>query len=324
MECVDEEFNSFLSAASLADNKADVPGCKSGRYLSLNPNVFRNVSHVKYEGHTLLPSLELKNRKAVYSSLPGVDMLKHLNLRSRSLLVNWDRAYVWDSKIGLIEDHIGDLAIDLNGLSLADTITKVQLRDELHLRTRVADLAVGLLDHQTKILIAQNAELKIMLRTLFLERFDHSVNQRLSEALAKSRLSSPGLFGEIPEGLAQKIEHSHDFPSFKAPKFVAFSGPPPGKIKKFPGYPSGNRGASNSSRSFKRSSHQRRPWARGGRSQLLSANNVQAGGQAKTSRGSMRTARGKASTRGSKPRGGKGYRGKGRGKKKFQEESEDQ
>ena len=140
MECVDEEFNSFFAAASLVDNKADVPGCKSGRYLSLDPNVFRNVSNVKYEGHTLLPSLELKNRKAVYSSLPVVDMLKHLNLRSRSMLVNWDQAFVWDSKDGLIED-MGESAMNPNGLPLADTITKVQLRDELHLRTWVADLA---------------------------------------------------------------------------------------------------------------------------------------------------------------------------------------
>ena len=155
-----------------------------------------------------------------------------------------------------------------------------------------------------------------MLRSLFMEKFDHNVNPRLSEALVKSRLSSPLLFGEIPESLYQKIELSREFPSFKAPKFVTFSGPAPGKMKKFPGYPSGNRGASNSSRSFRRSYPQRRPWARGGRSQLLSANNVQAGGQAKTSRGSMRTARGKASTRGFKPRGGKGFRGKGRGKNK--------
>ena len=39
VECVDEEFNSFFAAASLTETKADVPGCNSGKYLSLDSNV---------------------------------------------------------------------------------------------------------------------------------------------------------------------------------------------------------------------------------------------------------------------------------------------
>ena len=169
------------------------------------------------------------------------------------------------------------------------------------------------------MIIAQSSEIKLMLRSLFMEKFDHSTNQRLSEALAKSRISSPGLFGKIPESFAQKLEQGHHgggFPSFKAPEVVLFSGPPPGKLKKFQGIPSGSRGVSITGRSKKRS-RTRKYWTRGGKSQLLSSKNIQyAGGHATTSRGSMRTTRGKASTRGSKSRGGRGARGGGRGKYK--------
>ena len=294
-----------------------MPGCNSGKYLSLDPNVFRNVQNVKFEGHTLLPSLELKNRKAVLSSLPVIDMLKHLNVRTRSLLENWDKPLLWDSTVGLLETS-EESASDSPNLPLSETITKDQLRDELRLRTWGADAAVGLLDHQTKILIAQSAEIKIMLRTLLMEKFDHSSNQRLSEALAKSRLSSPGLFGKIPESFAHKLEQAQPFPSFKAPEVVLFSGPPNGKSKKFQGVPSGSRGVSSTGKSKKKSSSTLKNWSSGGgNSQLLHSENIQyAGGHAKTSRGSTRTTRGKASTRGSKSRGGRGARGGGRGKYK--------
>ena len=319
VECVDEEFNAFFAAASLTETKPDVPGCNNySRYLTLEPDVFRNVQYVKFDGHTLLPSLELKTRKAVLSALPAIDLLKDMNLRSKSLMENWDKPLAWDSKLGLLdpsEEPSEDSLIPL----LSESITKEQLRDELRLRTWGADASLGLLDNSMKILIAEHAEIKIMLRSLFMERVKHSSNQRLSEALVKSRLSSPGLFGKIPDTYSQKLEKDGhpggNFPSFQAPECVLFSGPPPGK-KKFQSTPSVNRGVSSLGRSKKRF-RMRKSWSRGGKSQFLSSKNIQhASGYATTSRGSMRTTRGKPSTRGSNSRGGRGARGRGRGKKK--------
>ena len=316
VECVDEEFNAFFAAASLTETKPNVSGCSnSTRFLTLEPDVFRNVEFVKFEGHTLLPSLELKNRKAALSCLPVVDLLKQMNLRSKSILENWDKPLAWDSVVGLL-DPSEESSEDSPILPLSDSITKEELRDELRLRTWGAESAISLLDHATKVLIAQHAELKLMLRSLFMEKVKQGANQRLSQALVNSRLSSPGLFGNIPESYSLKLENGHhEFPSFEAPDYVGFSGPAHAR-KKFQNTPSGSRGVSSNGRGKKRHPTNKN-WTRGEESQFLSSEKIQqAKGYATTSRGSTRGTRGKHSTRGSNSRGGRGARGRG-GKKKF-------
>ena len=77
-----------------------------GRYLTVDPTVFPRTKYVKNDGHTILPSLEFKTRKALMDGHSAADMLRQQNAKTRPLLVNWDKAYVWDSKERLKKDGV--------------------------------------------------------------------------------------------------------------------------------------------------------------------------------------------------------------------------
>ena len=288
-------------------------GGKAGRYFEIDSTVFSNRSYVKVEGSTLLPSLEFKTRRAATGGLSVLDMLRHLNSRSRPLLENWNKEFVWDKLEGVKRTEEGDLETAVSNLTLEESVSKEDLRDEL-LRTRVADLAIALLNYQHRILMAEHVEIKCALRSMFLSSINQGKNFTLAEALSLSRLSTPQLFGELPESYRHRLVMDNPkFPGFTVPEGLTFT--EPSCRKKFQSSPSGNRGAP---RGIRASFSQRRTGKRGGRKKwdsYLTSKNVQAGGHSKASRVSTQTTRGGGSTaRGSKSRGGKSGKGRARGK----------
>ena len=96
VEYLDEDLEKFLSSNPLADWRSQVQGGTEGRYLAVDPTVFPKTHYIKWDAHTLLPSLEFKTRKALVDSLSATDMLRKQNAKTRPLLVNWEKTYVWD------------------------------------------------------------------------------------------------------------------------------------------------------------------------------------------------------------------------------------
>ena len=85
----------------MADYKSQVPGQQDGRFLEVDPEVFRNSRFVKWDAHTMLPSLDLKARVAARDTFFTLDMLKAQEEKTKPLLVNWENPCVWDKYIGL-------------------------------------------------------------------------------------------------------------------------------------------------------------------------------------------------------------------------------
>ena len=251
--CLEEEFELFFHSDPLASYRPHTPtGGKAGRFFTLDPEVWANKNLVRVEGSTLLPSLEFKTRKAAVGGLSVLDMLKSLNDRSRPLLENWNKEFVWDKVEGIKKVEVEDIESAVGSLTLEESISKEDLRDELLLRTRVSELAITLLNHQHGILKAEHVEIKSCLRAYFLSLVGPKKNPRLAESLLQSRFSSPNLFGKIPESFIHKIHWDQMFAGFSPPNGLII--PDPSKRKKFLVAPSDNRG---SVRSVERSFSQR-------------------------------------------------------------------
>ena len=99
------------------------------------------------------------------------------------------------------------------------------------------------IEHQTKILIALQSEVRLQMRESFLYgSLPPGSNKILVESLHKSRLSVPTLFGPVPDGYKYKLlNHQSEFHSLKPPAAFRISGP--SLKKKFRKGPSGNRGS---------------------------------------------------------------------------------
>ena len=307
--CSEESIEAFLSSKPLADWRNDIQGRPAARYLSLDGEVFRNTRYVKWESHTILPSVEFKARLAARDNYSAVDMLRVQNDKTKSLLVNWNKPYVWDRKTGLARDEAGELLQSLEGLTLEESVSKEDLIEELHMRSRLTELAIAQLVHQGKILVALQSEVKINLRDSFLNKLLKQ-NPSLVEALQKSRISDPGLFGPVPDFYKYKIYNHNEFYGLTAPYIFSASNPLFRK-KNFPSGPSGSRGTRQRSKSSPRQHVNRQ--AR--RARGASSKNARQGGQGKTTRVSHPATRGGAASRSkSRPRGGKTKRGRGRGR----------
>ena len=195
-------------------------------------------------------------------------------------------------------------------LNLEDSVTKDDLLTELHMRSRLNNLAISQLVHQGKVIVALQSEVKLQMRELLLYKsLNASSNKTLLNVLQNSRISVPSLFGPVPDYYKHKMTHQGDFPSLKPPVAFRISGPLP-KKKKFPGGPSGNRGSFSSERQFS-TQHAAR-----GQSRLTrGSKNFKRGGRTKSTLVSQPATRGAAPRSRGRPRGGKAFRG-ARGKKK--------
>ena len=166
------------------------------------------------------------------------------------------------------------------------------------------------LEHQGKILVALQSEIKLTVRDLFLFRsLKPDSNKILLGALQNSRISVPDLFGPIPDYYKHKINHQGDFPSLKPPVSFRISGPLP-KKKNFLGGPSGNRG----SISFEKQSSMQRT-VRGQPRLARGSKNFKRGGRPKSTHVLQPATRGTASRSRGRPRGGRASRGAGRKRK---------
>ena len=60
----DEGMEVFLSSNPFADWRSQVHGQPDGRYLSVDSDIFPTTPFIKWDAHTLLPSVEYKARLA--------------------------------------------------------------------------------------------------------------------------------------------------------------------------------------------------------------------------------------------------------------------
>ena len=137
-------------------------------------------------------------------------------------------------------------------MTLEATVSKEDLIEEHHMRSRLIDLVFAQLVHQGKLLVALESEVKLTVRDLFLYRsLKPDSNKVLLGALQNSRISVPELFGPIPESYKYKIAHQNKFDSLSPPGSFSISGPLL-KKKNFPARPSGNRGSDSFARQSSR------------------------------------------------------------------------
>ena len=103
--CADEEMEKFLSSNPFADWRSQVHGQPDGRYLSVDSDIFPTTPFIKWDAHTLLPSVEYKARLAAKDNLSAVDMLRAQNEKIKGLLINWNNPVVWNRHSGVQKDE---------------------------------------------------------------------------------------------------------------------------------------------------------------------------------------------------------------------------
>ena len=111
-------------------------------------------------------------------------------------------------------------------MTLEATVSKEDLIEEHHMRSRLIDLVFAQLVHQGKLLVALESEVKLTVRDLFLySSLRPGSNKILLSALQNSRISVPELFGPIPETHKYKIDHQEKFDPLSPPGSFSISGP---------------------------------------------------------------------------------------------------
>ena len=83
---------------------------------------------------------------------------------------------------GLARDKVGELVRNLEGLTLEESVSKQDLIEELHIGSRLTELAIAQLVHQGKILVALESEVVIFKRS-FLEKTQANIQIIGSRAL---------------------------------------------------------------------------------------------------------------------------------------------
>ena len=233
-------------------------------------------------------------------------MIGAQNDKIKALLVNRNKPGVWNRQSGVQNDDQGELVAALDGMTLETMVSKEDLIEEHHMRSRLFDLVIAQLVLQGKLLVALESEVKLTVRDLFLYRsLRPGSNKILLSALQNSRISVPELFGPIPESYKYKIGHQDKFGSLSPPGSFSISGP---LLKKnFRARPSGNRGSGSSAR---QSSKQRDVFRQPKR--VRGSKNARGGGRVKATQVSQPATRGTTSRSRARPRGGRSTRGAGK------------
>ena len=225
--CRDPKLESFLSGKPLAEWSNSVPKTTPGRFLEVDEDIFKNTKYVRWEAHTLMPSVEYKARLIAKDSFSALDMLRAQEAKTRPLLENWNRPGVWVPQTGVSKEENGDLTAPEDGSLLAESVSKEDLLNELHNRSDLNSLAISQLDHQSKVIIALHSELKLQMRDSFLfNAMPSSSNNTLVEAVKNSRISVPQLFGPVPNQYRDKVlDYPNVFTPLRPPALIKFSGP---------------------------------------------------------------------------------------------------
>ena len=74
---------------------------------------------------------------------------------------------VWNRQSGVQKDEQGELVAALDGMTLEATVSKEDLIEEHHMRSRLFDLVIAQLVLQGKLLVALESEVKLTVRDLF-------------------------------------------------------------------------------------------------------------------------------------------------------------
>ena len=166
------------------------------RKIKLITYVFKQP--IKWDTSWVLPSLELKTRLAAKDGLQSSSMIKDLSDRIGSLLSSLDDPYVWGPS-GLLCNEDGSFASAEGNVPLFDSLSKLDLAQELWIAFKQLQLVLLQQEHQVHILRAGETEAKLGMRTLVLATESSGQNPELKDRLLKTRLSSVGLFGPPPE-----------------------------------------------------------------------------------------------------------------------------
>ena len=308
--CKELELEEFLSGKPLSRHSTKNSQLGTCRYMEVDQDVFPLQRYVKCDNNTLIPSLEYKTRLIARDCFSALDMLKAKEAKTRALFDNWNSQGIWEPETGIKKDENGNLVIPADGSLVADTVSKEHLLRELHRRADLNNLAILQLDHQAKLLTAMHAEQKLHMREVVLyNAMPRSNNQVLVESMRNSRLSTPFVFGPIPESHRDRLRvfpHEGQFVPFTPPSsLVNFTAPV--RSQSFRGR-GGNRGRFPSHSQNARPRNPRGQFRRGRSGNFIrSSKNRPQGGKSLAPQAPQPTNRGASA-------GGKG-RGKGRSRR---------
>ena len=205
--CVDPDMDKFLDGPALAvPDSSFNKGNNNLRRIKLNDKVFSKPS-INWDTSWALPSFELKARLAARDGLQSTSMISDLSDRLCSLLSSLDGPFVWGPS-GLICNEDGSYASSEGDIPLLESLSKLDLAEELRIAYKQLQLVLFQQDHQAHILRAAETEAKLGMRSLVLAT-DTSQNTALKDRLLKSRLSSVGLFGPAPENDESECQQNY-------------------------------------------------------------------------------------------------------------------
>ena len=205
--CVDPDMDKFLEGPALAvPDSSFNKGNNNLRRIKLNDKVFSKPS-INWDTSWALPSFELKARLAARDGLQSTSMISDLSDRLCSLLSSLDGPFVW-GPTGLICNEDGSYASSEGDIPLLESLSKLDLAEELRIAYKQLQLVLFQQDHQAHILRAAETEAKLGMRSLVLAT-DTSQNTALKDRLLKSRLSSVGLFGPAPENDESECQQNY-------------------------------------------------------------------------------------------------------------------
>ena len=227
--CKELEMETFLSGKPLSRYSAKNSQIGPGRYMEVDEDIFPLHRYVKCDNNTLIPSVEYKTRLIARDCFSALDMLKAKEAKTRALFDNWNSQGSWVPETGIVKDENGNVVIPEDGALVADSVSKEDLLRELHRRADLNNLAISQLDHQSKLITAMHAELKIHMREVLLyNAMPRSSNQVLVESARNSRLSTPLVIGPIPNSHRDRLRvypSQGQFVPFTPPALVNFTAP---------------------------------------------------------------------------------------------------
>ena len=227
--CADKDIDIFLSSKPLtkyANNHAETG---SGRHLEVDPEVFPGHRFLSCDNENLIPSLEHKSRLLARDGFAALDMVRAQEDKTKLLFSNWNSPGVWHQEKGVLTNEDGSLVVPENGATLAESVTKEDLLQELYNKADLSKLVIRNLEHLTKLAIASHAESKLFMREIVLfNALPSDSNLQLIESVRNTQLSSPLLFGPIPNSFRDKIKSFHVngvFKPFAPPSEIRFQAP---------------------------------------------------------------------------------------------------
>ena len=227
--CSDKDIDIFLSSRPLTKYVSNHAETGTGRHLEVDPEVFPGQRFVGCDSENLIPSFEHKSRLLARDGYAALDMVRAQEDKTKLLFSNWNSPGIWHPEKGVLTNDDGSLVMPENGAVLADSVSKEDLLQLLYNKSDLSKLVIRNLEHLTKLAVASHAESKIFMREIVLyNALPVNSNMQLVESVRNSQLSSPLLFGPIPNSFREKIRTYHvngTFKPFAPPSEIKFQAP---------------------------------------------------------------------------------------------------